>query len=746
MGPNPYDGAYNAGSSDGLLPNLSQGLPNVGLLGTQNGSQPASSPQPVDRGAQQSAPAQDPIAQMIEQARPSKLQTLLHAWGTGSNFNAARDDLTKRNIASMMLPAQIRASQIEAQNQYAIQQRIHAALSPGPAPSQGGGQPDATNGIQAAAAGGAPALGVPAQAPRMGPQAGGSASGFPLDRNALALMALTGDKNAASAATITAPKYAVDRNSGQVYDETTGTFNGQSADRAEYVNNQLVHPYAKGAPAFVPKYAEGTMPDGRGGVIPIPGYAKAAADAAGAVAGAQEGAKAPYDTVTINVNGVPTTVSKAQLAQMQGIVPGFAGSAPEGAQAPPGMPAAPQSPTAPVGPSAPQGNGRLTSAQAMQFYLNKGYKPEQAAGLVGNLIGESGLDAGRTADDGSYGLAQWTGPRLQGLFAFAKTNKLDPTDPNTQLEYSHYELGHGEKAAGDAVRNAGNVNDATAAAVGYERPAGYTPQNPQGASGFNQRLSAAQKLVGGAGGARTQNAPASQPFIAQGVNEATQSNDQKKLEALRETVAQRRHMATRANEFVQKMGNVATGPGYGGFKLPFAEDETAPVADIAEMIPGIGGKLQDLNAITNSTWAELRQAGQGPIKGYEKGDWKQAFPNIANWGPTNVSITQRLNDEAAQSERELAFNEAWIQKYGSLSANGGADAAWAKLPVAHNAQVGQAQQRGPQLPNRAPAAPRTSGPPSQAVIMLKRDPTPQAQQEFDQVFGQGAAKQALGGR
>lgn len=737
-----YSGANLTG---GLLSDVMGGLVpgfSGGLLDGNAQPQPQSAPAPAPNSAPQAATPQvaadaDPISRLIAQNRPSRLQTLLHAWGTGQDFNTAQADLTERNIKNRMLPAKIAADLRDAQINAALAGRELGALQGGQGGASPGGAPTmapavaprgAAAGVQTASAAGAPT------APSSGaPPAPG---GMPFSRDLLQILALRGVPGAAAAYQIGAPKYAVDRTSGRIFDENTGQFNGQGAPRAQYVNSQLVHPYDDNAPAFVPQYAAGTMPDGKGGVIPIPGYANAQAELAGKTEAAKQAAAGPYDTVTINVNGVPTVVSKSQLAQMQGIVPGFAGGAPSAPQ---------QAGTAPQTAPAPQSGARtLTPQQAMQFYVAKGYKPDQAAGIVGNLIGESGLNPTQTADDGSYGLAQWTGPRLQGLFAFAKRNKLDPSDPNTQLEYSHFELQNGEKASGDAIRSAGNVNDATAAAVGYERPAGYTPQNPQGASGFDRRLAAAQQLASGSAGSPTQPATAGNGVIAQGVNPETLATDQDALKTLRNDVAEKRYIAGKANEFVQKMGNLATGPGYGIGIGP------VNVKSIAELVPGGNGTLlQDLDAITNQAWVHLRPQGSGSLRGPEIDSFKEAFPNTENLGQANVDIANRLSAEAKQAEQELAFKESWLQQHGTLT---GADAAWAKIPVAHNATVGQAQAQGtpsrrvgPKLPPRAPALPRAVTIDPRAIADLKRDPSPQAQAEFDQVFGAGSAKRALGG-
>jgi hypothetical protein len=55
-----------------------------------------------------------------------------------------------------------------------------------------------------------------------------------------------------------------------------------------------------------------------------------------------------------------------------------------------------------------------SSKEAMDFFISKGYTPEQAAGIVGNLQAESGanLRTDAVGDQGrAYGIAQWHKPR-----------------------------------------------------------------------------------------------------------------------------------------------------------------------------------------------------------------------------------------------------------------------------------------------------------------------------------------------
>jgi hypothetical protein len=109
---------------------------------------------------------------------------------------------------------------------------------------------------------------------------------------------------------------------------------------------------------------------------------------------------------------------------------------------------------------------------AYSFFINKGYTPVQAAGIVGGLRGETAnLNTTEIHDGGiGLGIAGWNGPRLAALRRFAADNKLNPTELNTQLEFVHQELNTGEKSAGDRLRAARTPEEAGAATLAYFRP------------------------------------------------------------------------------------------------------------------------------------------------------------------------------------------------------------------------------------------------------------------------------------
>lgn len=129
---------------------------------------------------------------------------------------------------------------------------------------------------------------------------------------------------------------------------------------------------------------------------------------------------------------------------------------------------------------------------AKQFFIDKGWTPIQADGIVGNLMQESGFRddvlSGKTfGDSGASGyVGQWNKGRLKNLFNFAGT---DNPSFDQQLGFVHHELTAGEeKPAGRKLAKAGDVYSATAAMIGYERPQGYKPDAPERGHGWTNRL------------------------------------------------------------------------------------------------------------------------------------------------------------------------------------------------------------------------------------------------------------------
>jgi len=97
-------------------------------------------------------------------------------------------------------------------------------------------------------------------------------------------------------------------------------------------------------------------------------------------------------------------------------------------------------------------------AQRPQEQGGLGLAPHQAAGVVGNLMQESGGGIpswGPTGDNGSaWGAAQWRNDRLDGLKQFAKDNGLDHKSTEAQQKWMKHELETTHSDAYDALKAA----------------------------------------------------------------------------------------------------------------------------------------------------------------------------------------------------------------------------------------------------------------------------------------------------
>lgn len=127
--------------------------------------------------------------------------------------------------------------------------------------------------------------------------------------------------------------------------------------------------------------------------------------------------------------------------------------------------------------------------------VQRGIPLHIARGMVANMIAESGLNPSINeiaptvaGSRGGYGLNQWTGPRRRQFEAFAADRGVSPSDLNTQLDFTVWELQNTEKRAGDRLMSA---PDEMAAATIYSndflRP---------GIPNMDKRLAEAARLAG----------------------------------------------------------------------------------------------------------------------------------------------------------------------------------------------------------------------------------------------------------
>jgi hypothetical protein len=162
-------------------------------------------------------------------------------------------------------------------------------------------------------------------------------------------------------------------------------------------------------------------------------------------------------------------------------------------------------------PQIPQDNGQT----AYNYFVGQGLSPVQAAGIVGNLQGESGQGLnpnsvnrgdGREGSD-SIGIGQWNGTRAQALKDYAASKGTPVNDLNTQLEFLHSELKGPESSAYKGLLAAQTPEDAGRAMLAYERPKDW---NVSGAHPERAQYAArAYSMYGGSNPSMAQSAPAS---------------------------------------------------------------------------------------------------------------------------------------------------------------------------------------------------------------------------------------------
>lgn len=132
--------------------------------------------------------------------------------------------------------------------------------------------------------------------------------------------------------------------------------------------------------------------------------------------------------------------------------------------------------------------------EAMEFLQGKGWSRQAASGIVGNLIQESAsLNPEQSHDGGTgIGIAGWRLGRRAALERFAAARGQFATDFRTQLEFLDSEL-RGEQGdagaakAGQLLQGAQTPEEAAAAFMHFERPAGYTEANPRSGHGWENR-------------------------------------------------------------------------------------------------------------------------------------------------------------------------------------------------------------------------------------------------------------------
>ena len=114
-------------------------------------------------------------------------------------------------------------------------------------------------------------------------------------------------------------------------------------------------------------------------------------------------------------------------------------------------------------------SGNTKKDYIIQYFVNKGLTVNQARGIYGNIMQESGGNLSIVSQDGnnSYGLVQWTGPRKVALFRKYGTS---PT-LQQQLDFIWEELNTTHRSALSGLRNSNTIEEATRVFMDrFERP------------------------------------------------------------------------------------------------------------------------------------------------------------------------------------------------------------------------------------------------------------------------------------
>ncbi len=153
---------------------------------------------------------------------------------------------------------------------------------------------------------------------------------------------------------------------------------------------------------------------------------------------------------------------------------------------------------------------------AFEFYKKKGLSDIAAAGFVGGLMGESDMNprAIRKNDAGpglhSRGFGQWNRERWEGLQKLAAERGTSWDDVDTQLEWGWQEMNTTEAGTLTRLRAAKDIDEATDAAIMYERPEGSN-KGPRFGHNWSGRNAHARDLLGMAPGSVADYTPTASP-------------------------------------------------------------------------------------------------------------------------------------------------------------------------------------------------------------------------------------------
>lgn len=114
---------------------------------------------------------------------------------------------------------------------------------------------------------------------------------------------------------------------------------------------------------------------------------------------------------------------------------------------------------------APQASAASNNEIAYRYFVAKGLQPHQSAGIIGNLIQESGSPINPRANQPNgpgMGIAQWSeGDRWATLVSYARASGRDPYSLNLQLDFVWHELSTVSGYGLASLKASTNVTSAT---------------------------------------------------------------------------------------------------------------------------------------------------------------------------------------------------------------------------------------------------------------------------------------------
>jgi len=129
--------------------------------------------------------------------------------------------------------------------------------------------------------------------------------------------------------------------------------------------------------------------------------------------------------------------------------------------------------------------------QAWNRFRQLGYTPLQTSGMIGRLVNESGsgLHTGSVGDSGiSHNIGQWNGQRWTDFQNFVKSTGQDPNNVTTGVNFIDWELKNKETTAANLLKNAKTPEDAAKAGMAYERPKGWSLNDPSSGSAYDNTV------------------------------------------------------------------------------------------------------------------------------------------------------------------------------------------------------------------------------------------------------------------